>query len=133
MLYSLRAHLLTRLPGGEAFADGHEPTQEEVVSAVIAHDRMYAHKVLRINYDTYDMRREQDMINPDRHPDVTMYAEDESEHPYLYARVIGVFHLYAHRKTPVGPSSPPKELHVVWVRWFDLDMSAPTTTPVAFG
>ena len=69
MLYDLKAHLLTRLPGREDFANGHEPTMDEVASVRIAHDRMYAHKVMRINYDTYDMRRDQDSINPDTHPD----------------------------------------------------------------
>ena len=84
---------------------------------------------MRVNYDTYDMRREQDSVNPDSHPDVMMLAPDEDEHPYLYARVLGIFHVNACRITPdsTARGAVPRfqTYHVLWVRWFDYDVTAP--------
>jgi hypothetical protein len=48
---------------------------------------------MRINYTTYDIRREQDSINPRTRSDVMLLNADEDDvHPYLYARVVGIFH-----------------------------------------
>ena len=52
---------------------------------------------MRVNYTTYDMRRDQDTINPRTHADVMVLnpGDEESEderHPYWYARVCGIFH-----------------------------------------
>jgi len=54
-------------------------------------NRIYSHKVLRVNYTTYDMRREQDSLNPRTHPDIMvlsqepkMHEDGTPEHPYWY-------------------------------------------------
>lgn len=83
---------------------------------------------MRVNYTTYDMRRDQDSINPRTHPDIMMLAPTDSEHPYLYARVLGIFHVHAYRAAHGldGDNDTPSQLlQVLWVRWFDLDTSAP--------
>lgn len=124
----LKAHLLTRLPGGDYFVD-HKPSVADIRSVRIWNDEIYVHKVMRVNYDTYDMRREQDSVNPDSHPDVMMLAPDEDEHPYLYARVLGIFHVNACRITPEstarGAAPAFQTFHLLWVRWFDYDATAP--------
>ena len=57
---------------------------------------IYQHRVLRVNYTTYDMRRDQDSLNPQSHPDIMLLSHedknDDNWHPYWYARVIGIFH-----------------------------------------
>ncbi|THU77291.1 hypothetical protein K435DRAFT_558564, partial [Dendrothele bispora CBS 962.96] len=58
----------------------------------IVNDRIYRHKVLRVNHTTYDMWRSQDSINPRTHPDIMVPSRDEGNHPYSYARIIGIFH-----------------------------------------
>lgn len=75
---------------------------------------------MRINYTAYDGRREQDSINPDNHADIMMIAPDDDDHPFLYARVMGIFHLKAYLVTPDTIDISPTTFHVVWVRWFDL-------------
>ena len=88
---------------------------------------MYQHKVLRINYTRYDMRRDQDSINLRTHPDIMTIAPDDATHPYLYVRVIGIFHVMAYRAGDdlEGKGDTEPELtHVLWVRWFDLDLRA---------
>ena len=79
---------------------------------------------MRINYDTYDMRREQDSINPDSHPDIMMIAPGSYGHPCYYARTLAIFHVYA-TITPAEDETP--EWHrffVCFVRWFEVDFDA---------
>jgi hypothetical protein len=91
-------------------------------------DRMFLHNVLRINYTTYDVRRKQDTINPNTcHRDIMVLADtnDESDHPFLYARVVGIFHVNAvYTGGPIADYRP-RKVEVLWVRWFEHDTSAP--------
>ncbi|TFY50777.1 hypothetical protein EVJ58_g10894, partial [Rhodofomes roseus] len=67
----LKDHLLGRLLNLEYNGDedhGFGPAERRRLA--IAKDRMYLHKVLRVNYTTYDMRRGQDSINPRTHPNI---------------------------------------------------------------
>ena len=121
--YLLKKHLLRRLPGRAAFKR-RAATDEEIASVRIMHDRFFEHKVFRVNYDTYDMRRDQDSINPDTHPDVMFAAPPGSGHPFIYARVLRIFHVYACRVDEETTTEVPAELvQVLWVRWFELDPS----------
>ena len=89
---------------------------------------MYRHQTLRINYTTYDMRHAQDSINPRTRPDIMMYAPSSHHHLYLYARVLGVFHVKAYRAgdDPTGvDDSDVQNYPVLWVRWLDLDTTKP--------
>ena len=67
----------------------------------IRQNRIYVHQVMRVNYTTYDMRRDQDSISLRTHPDIMILAPAEpgdgasSKHPYRYARVYGIFHVEA--------------------------------------
>ena len=80
---------------------------------------------MRVNYTKYDMRRDQDLVNARNHADVMMYAPEGSDHPYLYARVLSVFHVQAFLLAPGMTRVVPQRLQVCWVRWFDLDADAP--------
>ena len=63
---------------------------------------------MRLNYTTYDVRRAQDIINPSTSNCNIMILADQissdlapvSPHPYLYAQVLGIFHINA---TYTGP------------------------------
>ena len=79
---------------------------------------------MRINYDTYDMRREQDSINPSSHPDIMMLAPQNAAHPFYYARMISIFHLHARIDKPGHAQTPWNLLHVCHVRWFEVDTNA---------
>jgi hypothetical protein len=62
-------------------------------------DRMYQHQLLRINYTTYDVRRDQDVINPrTSRCDIMLLANNDNAdsdtgHPFWYARVLGIYHV----------------------------------------
>ena len=119
----MKAHLLRQLSEEDTFADGHEPTPTELARVRVYEDKLYIHKTMRINYTTYDARREQDSINPDNHADVMMLAPEGSAHPFLYARVVGVYHVKAYLMDANGAQMQPRLVHVVWVRWYDIDPS----------
>jgi hypothetical protein len=90
---------------------------------------MFLHNVLRVNYTTYDVRRKQDTINPNTfHRDIMVLAdtEDDSGHPFLYARVIGIFHVNAVFTGGPIVDYRPRKVEVLWVRWFEHDANAPT-------
>lgn len=109
---------------------------------------MFRHKVLRVNYTTYDVRRGQDSMNPRTQADImTLPQDDDAAHPFEYARIIGIFHLEVVHNVP-GASTTPVSMEVLWVRRFRHDPChaagfkkkrlhrvafIPATDPAAFG
>ena len=92
---------------------------------LIVNDRIYRHKVLRVNYTSYDVRRGQDSMNPRTHADIMMLAPEDTaeDHPFTYARILGVFHcdVIHNINSPHPPVAVP--LSFIWVRRFRLDRS----------
>ncbi|OSD00042.1 hypothetical protein PYCCODRAFT_1437796 [Trametes coccinea BRFM310] len=129
-VHKLQVHVFSRLRAAAQAGEG--PDSDSEVSSAdlrrlrILRNRMYLQKVMRVNYTSYDMRREQDSVNPRSHPDIMMLAPSEHSHPYLYARVVSIFHVNATIITPNLEEEPEAQLlHVLWVRWFDLDNTVP--------
>ena len=91
------------------------------MSLKLVNDRIYRHKVLRINYTTYDVRRSQDSLNPRTHGDIMVLSDDDVTHPYWYARIVGIFHAMVVKTGPKAKSREPKKMEFLFVRWFGLD------------
>ncbi len=89
---------------------------------------MYLHKVIRINYTTYDVRRAQDSLNPRTHSDIMMLSNENDgaeAHLFWYARIIGIYHVEVFHRIP-GLSTPmgdPVRVDLLWVRWFGRELS----------
>lgn len=98
-------------------------TDEERNSIRIIGDRIYSSKVLRVNYTTYDMRRDQDSMNPRTHCDVMVLSPETGpkRHPFWYARVLGVFHAKVLHTGPRSRNRSIQHLEFLWVRWFGLE------------
>ena len=129
----LKNHLLSRLLAREYSGDETEFTSEERNSVTFINNRIYSHKVLRVNYTTYDMRREQDSLNPRTHADIMVVSQEPTtredgtpEHPYWYARIIGIFHTQVLHTGPKSRTSEPQRMEFLWVRWFGLDQKQPS-------
>jgi hypothetical protein len=90
------------------------------MSLKLVNDRIYQHKVLRINYTTYNLRRSQDSLNPRTHGDIIVLSQDDS-HPYWYARIVGIFHAMVMKTGPKSKYREPKKMEFLFVRWFGLD------------
>ncbi|CDO77154.1 hypothetical protein BN946_scf184657.g29 [Trametes cinnabarina] len=115
----LQAHLLARICG-----DVEDPTLAQLDGVEIHNDRIYRHKILRLNYTAYNLRREQDTINPRTHADImTLAPSGDVDHPFWYGRVIDIFHTQA-RYT--GPGATPamtqwRRVEFLRIRWFEHD------------
>lgn len=104
----------------EHFTDDHRK-HIEIVS-----NSLYRHKTLELSYITYDMQEDQDTIYQRFHPDVMVLLCDNNEHPYLYGRVLDIFHVDVKNN---GPGSILEvdtivTIPLVWIRWFKLDSQA---------
>ncbi|KAK6974093.1 GLOBIN domain-containing protein [Favolaschia claudopus] len=124
----LKSHLLSRLLGIAYSGDETQYSDQDLADVNIVRDRLYTHKILRVNYTTYDLRRDEDTINTRSHPDIMVFAheddDDSTAHPYWYARVVGIFHAEVRH---VGPKSKNTlkvhRMNFLWVRWFGRDTS----------
>jgi hypothetical protein len=120
-LPTLKDHLLGRLTENpeDTFTD------QDRRQLLILNNQIFSHKTLRINFTTYDCRRDQDTINIRTHSDIMVLAnqaeDPENRHPYWYARVIGIFHAMVFR---VGSGTAFKQIDFMWVCWYGLDMHA---------
>lgn len=113
--------MLSRITGEPD--DGHFDVTDRL-NLKITNNRIYRHKVLRVNYTTYDMRIDQDSINPSSHPFVMMLSPaPEGGHPYMYAQVAAIFHIRVRLEGTKNTSERRKEqlFNVLWVRWMALD------------
>jgi hypothetical protein len=121
-LDKLKDHLIQRLRGDEFDGEMTAYPDEERDKVIILHNTMYSHKTLSVNYTTYDLRREQDTINPSTHADIMLLSQetDANRHPYWYARVIGIFHVnvrYLDGRSH-NQETHPSRIEVLFVRWF---------------
>ncbi|KAG6380707.1 hypothetical protein JVT61DRAFT_5085 [Boletus reticuloceps] len=124
----LKDHLLARARGLTYDGDEHDFSDNDRYCINIKDNQIYHHALLRVNYTTYDLRREQDTINPLTRPDIMVLShEDERSHPYWYARVIHIFHVMVqHRENTGSPFSAPMRMNVLFVRWFGRDVNYPS-------
>ena len=88
------------------------------------HDCIYKHTFLWINYTTYDVRHDQDIVNPRTSKcDIMVLSNKDKQtktHPFWYAQVLGMFHTQVVCSTPSGQTLPLR-MEFLWVRWFGRD------------
>jgi hypothetical protein len=147
----LKDHILGRLLGQEYTGDSCFFTPNERNTIKIVNNSLYSHKVLRVNYTTYDLRRAQDTLNLTTHRDFMTLSHDDDDHnlhPYWYGRIIGIYHVQVIHVGEKAKSQDPQTLQVLHVRWFGTVADRPAgwnakrlhrigfldeTEPLAFG
>ncbi|KAJ3771938.1 hypothetical protein FB446DRAFT_789170 [Lentinula raphanica] len=117
----LQDHLLGRLLKRGFDGDSYGSfTEAERNSISLYKKRFYAAKTMRINYTTYDVRRDQDVINPRTDHCMVMVRsadyDDPKKHPFWYARVLGIFHADVLRLDN-GQVQEIEHMEFLWVRW----------------
>ncbi len=121
----LKNHLIARQLG----IQDEDAVPEEYRRALkIRNDMFFRQKTISFNYTTYDMRRDQDTVNPRSHPDILLLTsqEDEDDFPFAYARVIGIFHAEVRYTGPESKEDGWVHTDFLWVRWFARDPSSDT-------
>jgi hypothetical protein len=82
---------------------------------------MYSHATLRVDYTSYDIRRARDTLNPKfKHHFIMVRSGDNfPDHPFWYAKVLGIFHLNVHWHTDSSTSAT-RRVDFLWVRWMQI-------------
>jgi len=121
-LPKLEQHLLARI---RATIHENSSDQNDTRGQVLfRHDRIYQHKLMRINYTTYDVRRCQDVVHEfTPHCNIMVLEHDEggrypSTHPYGYAKILGIYHANAMYVGPGMVDYQPRRMEFLWVRWY---------------
>lgn len=99
-------------------------SQEEKRTVLILNNCIYKHKVLHVNYMTYDLRHARDTFNATTHTDFMILShddEDDNLHPYWYGRILGIYHVILRHIGPQSRSNDPQTLQFLHVRWFGMD------------
>lgn len=135
----LKGHLLARVQQSLKIKPGSEGLNLQKGQSQPLYfkgDRMYSHKIAQFNYTTYDVRREQDIVNPGtprcnimllsgQHAIEPMQegsssaSQDPQPHSYVYARVIGIYHANVVYTGPGMIDYTPNRMDFLWVRWYD--------------
>ncbi|RXW11255.1 hypothetical protein EST38_g14600 [Candolleomyces aberdarensis] len=122
----LKKHLLPRILRRLGF-DLTKSYEDEWASVVIKDHRLYQHRLLRINYTTYDVRRDQDVIHLETPQCNIMllnsdFSASGSHSLYLYSRVLGIYHANV-SYIGVLPDGTRRydsfRLDVVWGQWYE--------------
>lgn len=103
-------------------------------SILLKDNRIYNHKLVRFYHTAYDVRRSEDVINPKTpHCNIMLLSSNASKpddsssdstgttHPFIYARVIGVYHTNVVYIGPGMSGYKPIRFEFLHVRWFKLD------------
>ncbi|KAK7696214.1 hypothetical protein QCA50_000867 [Cerrena zonata] len=123
-------HLVSRLRFPDSVDDGTVYTSHERAQVQIVSGRMFAHKTMQVNYTSYDMRRDYDIINPNKHADIMTVSLDfdpstgtsDSGHAFRYARVLGIYHAEVVHVLP-GQDPTLHTVQLLWVHWYQRDTS----------
>lgn len=136
----LKEHLLSRMQQIlqiQPSMPASDLTKAQNPSIFLKSDRMYNHKIVRFNYTTYDVRRAQDVVNPGTsHHNImllsgrrtvgsdllgssTSASSEPKPHPYLYARVLGIYHANVIYTGPGMVDYTPRRMDFLWVRWYE--------------
>ena len=108
------------------------PTMHNTV--LIKDNRIYNHKLARFYHTTYDVRRSEDVINPNTsHSNIMLLADrrknnsssnssnEDAVHPFIYGRVIGIYHVNV-IYTGLGMQNyDAMRFDFLHVRWLQLD------------
>ncbi|KAG2336642.1 hypothetical protein BDR05DRAFT_978733 [Suillus weaverae] len=111
----LQDHLLCRIQ----LAQSGTEAEGDIGNVLFKRNRIYHHNIARINYTTYDTRRDQDVINPKTWHCNIMVLNDHGEPRthYHYAKVLGIHHVNV---VYIGsPYHTTHRLEFLFVRWYE--------------
>lgn len=117
----LKRHLLSRILGSQ----NHPDFSDQEIGRIRFHqERMYRYNMLWINYTSYDVLRQQYVINPSNSRCFvllpTEFDTDSNAHPFSYAKIIGIYHakiIYGNQLA--------QRIDFVHVRWLYYDENQP--------
>lgn len=128
--YSLQIQTLKALN----YAADVELNQLDLDQLFFHSDTIYKHDIFHVNYTSYDVRRETDIINPktSRQNIICLRqleADDspQTAHRFVYARILSIFHVNVYYRGKGSLDLRKRRFDFLWVRWFQAVQ--PTTSP----
>ncbi|KAF6744225.1 hypothetical protein DFP72DRAFT_1078931 [Ephemerocybe angulata] len=123
-LPKLKQHILSRLLLKYGFLERDLPPNSW--ESIVLGDRLYRHKIAKFKYTSYDLREKIDVVHINTPQCNIMLLNGRCtvgsrEHPYLYAKVLGIYHANVSflGTLPDGSKLVPQRIDFLWVRWFD--------------
>ncbi|KAF9494121.1 hypothetical protein BDN71DRAFT_1393825, partial [Pleurotus eryngii] len=117
-LPKLQAHLLACILGLSYSGDEHDFSPQQLRQVVLVNNRLYAHKVLHINYTSYNTHRCEETLNPRTNSDFMAMSHD-AHNPFWYGRILHIFHVVVHHPE----LATNQQMDFLWVRWFGINHS----------
>ena len=121
-LPKLRDHILGRLlerpSQGDTYGDFSDAERNMVY---IVGNKLFEVSTMTVNYTSYDIRRDYDLVNPRSHPDIMVASPDSETNdtsPFWYARVLKIFHADVWTSHPDFHDNSTHSIDILWVRWF---------------
>ena len=91
------------------------------------HDSIYQHKVIQFNFTTYDIWRETNIVKLTESCCNVMLLTDRTDlsspsnlHPFLYTRVLDVYHVNAIYTGPGIQDYRTHSFNFLWVWWYEV-------------
>ena len=107
---------------GEASSSTGNASQLDCNSLYFKSNHIYLHKLAWIQYMTYGVKRELDVINPTMpHQDIMLLAttlNNDVDHPFLYSHVLGIYHANIVYTGDGVQSYQARRFEFLWVRWY---------------
>ena len=115
----MKDHLLGRLLQREFDGDDYDFTDADRRTIQIRDQKIYTSQVLRVNYTTYDVRRDYDCVSARRKEFVMTRSPETGEHahPYWYAQVLGVYRAKVRHTGEKSEDYGFRPMDFLWVRW----------------
>ena len=120
----LHQHLLAQMLGRNDDTEFHDHIMDKDHDQVcIIGNKIFSVKTLCVNYTTYDIRWEQDTINPRTRPFVMVKTGETTKnaHPFWYAQVLGVFHASVFDTNTESVVQSPQRMEFLGVHWLVID------------
>ncbi|TFK34101.1 hypothetical protein BDQ12DRAFT_700523 [Crucibulum laeve] len=121
-LLRLKDHLLPRI---KVALTKEAAAENDLEDHYLGNDLLYKHKIMHINYTSYDVLREQDVIHPSTaHSNVMLLntedskADSVSPHYFRYAHVLGIYHANIIYTGHGMRGYHPRRLEFLWVQWY---------------
>jgi hypothetical protein len=87
----------------------------------IVGNKLFEVSTMTVNYTSYDIRRDYDLVNLRSHPDIMVVSPDSETNdtsPFWYARVLKIFHADVWTSHPDVRDNSIHSMDILWVRWF---------------
>ncbi|TEB33312.1 hypothetical protein FA13DRAFT_1589061, partial [Coprinellus micaceus] len=123
----LKQHLLPRILSRLGYGSD-DVMKCDWTNVVLQGNRVFSHKLMQIEYTTYDGRQGQDVVHVDTPQCNVMLLNPNnphgSVHPYIYARVVGIFHgivSYVGQLPDGSISYTSHRIDFCWAHWYEFN------------